>query len=150
MNIAARIGRDPSYKRLQYVRYADDFLIGVIGSREDCITIREDVAKFLSSLGLELSLQKTKITHAARDKASFLGAHIRGTPIDKRASRLVTRGGKTYSVRIAGKLQLLAPIRELKDKLLRKGLCGKSYNPRSWSRMINVDDARMVVHFLSL
>ena len=27
---------DNGYKRLKYVRYADDFLIGVIGSKEDC------------------------------------------------------------------------------------------------------------------
>ena len=44
-------------KRLKYVRYADDFLIGVIGSKEDCIKIKEDIKQFMADkLKLELSL----------------------------------------------------------------------------------------------
>lgn len=38
---------DNGYKRLKYVRYADDFLIGVIGSKEDCQRIKEDIKNFL-------------------------------------------------------------------------------------------------------
>lgn len=50
---------DTSYKRLKYVRYADDFLIGVIGSIEECRTIKEDIRKFLEDkLKLELSEEK--------------------------------------------------------------------------------------------
>jgi len=37
------IGNDPDYKRVRYVRYADDFLIGVIGSKEDCEEIRAEI-----------------------------------------------------------------------------------------------------------
>ena len=44
---------DDSYKRMQYVRYADDFLIGVIGSKKDCEIIKKDIAEFLcQNLGL--------------------------------------------------------------------------------------------------
>lgn len=75
--ISARVGNDPLFKRLQYVRYADDFLIGVIGSREDCLKIREDIAKFLLGIQLTLSLEKTRITHASTTAASFLGAQVR-------------------------------------------------------------------------
>ncbi len=67
---------DESYKRMQYVRYADDFLIGVIGSKKDCEMTKKDIAEFLSAkLGLELSQEKTLITHGQK-KAHFLGYSI--------------------------------------------------------------------------
>lgn len=50
---------DDTYKRLKYVRYADDFLIGVIGSKEDCKEIKENIKQFLAEkLKLELSDEK--------------------------------------------------------------------------------------------
>lgn len=64
---------DPNYRRLQYVRYADDFLIGVIGSKEDALEIKRKVREFTGSvLHLELSEEKTLITHSAK-RARFLG-----------------------------------------------------------------------------
>jgi Type II intron maturase/Reverse transcriptase (RNA-dependent DNA polymerase) len=68
--------QDESYKRLRYVRYADDFLIGVIGSKEDAERIKRKVGKFLKEeLDLELSEEKTLVTHVS-DKAKFLGFEI--------------------------------------------------------------------------
>ena len=67
---------DSDMKRLKYVRYADDFLIGIIGSKEDCIHIKEDIKKFMAEkLKLELSDEKTLITNA-RKHAKFLGYDI--------------------------------------------------------------------------
>ena len=67
---------DPNYRRLQYVRYADDFLIGVIGSKEDALEIKRKVKEFTGSvLHLELSEEKTLITHSAK-RARFLGYDI--------------------------------------------------------------------------
>ena len=59
--------RETSYKSLQYVRYADDFLIGVVGSREDAERLKQDLTVFLKEkLGLTLSAEKTKITSTAQ------------------------------------------------------------------------------------
>jgi len=67
---------DINYKRLKYVRYADDFLIGVIGSKQDASKIKEDVKNFLNEkLALELSDEKTLITHT-ESSAKFLGYEI--------------------------------------------------------------------------
>lgn len=67
---------DTSFKRLQYVRYADDFLVGVIGSKEDAIAIKEQVKTFVAdTLMLELSDEKTLITHSEK-RARFLGYDI--------------------------------------------------------------------------
>lgn len=76
ITIPAADEMDNNYKRLKYVRYADDFLIGVIGSKEDSLKIKEDIKNFLmSKLNLELSEEKTLITHGNKS-AKFLGFDI--------------------------------------------------------------------------
>ncbi len=67
---------DINYRRIKYVRYADDFLIGIIGSKQDATIIKEDIKNFLhEKLALELSDEKTLITHA-ENEAKFLGYEI--------------------------------------------------------------------------
>lgn len=67
---------DESFKRLQYVRYADDFIIGVIGSKQDAEIIKRDLTEYLETkLNLKLSEEKTLITNT-RNKANFLGYEI--------------------------------------------------------------------------
>ena len=67
---------DEEYRRFKYVRYADDFLIGIIGSKKECVKIKADITKYMSEkLHLELSDEKTLITHS-EDSAKFLGYEI--------------------------------------------------------------------------
>ena len=75
-NYPARNEMDSSIKRLKYVRYADDFLIGITGSLEDCKTVKEDIKNYLNeALKLELSDEKTLITNAQKP-AKFLGYDV--------------------------------------------------------------------------
>lgn len=68
--------RDGNFKKIQYTRYCDDFLIGVIGSKEDAEAIKAKVKEFLADeLNLTLSDEKTKITHTS-ECAEFLGYRI--------------------------------------------------------------------------
>lgn len=67
---------DGSYRRLKYIRYADDFIIGIIGSKEDAKRVKGDIKNFLADrLALELSEEKTLITHTG-NSAKFLGYEI--------------------------------------------------------------------------
>ena len=64
-------------KKLKYVRYADDFLIGVNGSHEDCVEIKRRLTEFIgNTLKMELSNEKTLITHS-NQYARFLGYDVR-------------------------------------------------------------------------
>ena len=64
-------------KRLRYIRYADDFIIGVCGSKEDCQEIKRRLSEFIGeTLKMELSDEKTLITHS-NTKARFLGYDVR-------------------------------------------------------------------------
>jgi group II intron reverse transcriptase/maturase len=68
---------DPDYRRLNYIRYADDFLLGFVGPKNEAEGIRDRLGEFLESrLKLTLSKEKTLITHAADGKAKFLGYEI--------------------------------------------------------------------------
>lgn len=117
---------DNSFKRLKYVRYADDFLVGLIGSKADAQAFKEALGAFLhDSLNLSLSNEKTKITHASRDRALFLGTLIRITPYEKAPIRKIIRGGRSRTSRIATRPQLLAPLDRIVTKLGEKNFCKK-------------------------
>lgn len=67
---------DPNFRRLWYVRYADDFLLGYIGTKEEAETIKQEIGEFLQTMKLELSETKTLITDARAGKARFLNYEI--------------------------------------------------------------------------
>ena len=68
---------DPDFRRLKYVRYADDFVLGCIGPKSEAEEIKHKLEVFLrEQLKLELSQAKTLITHARTEKARFLGYEI--------------------------------------------------------------------------
>ncbi|WP_442936472.1 hypothetical protein [Nostoc sp.] len=62
---------------MNYVRYADDFLLGFIGSLQEAKEIKEKLKTFLAdNLQLEMSAEKTLITNARNEAANFLGYEI--------------------------------------------------------------------------
>ncbi len=72
------IVNDEKYRKLKYIRYADDFILGFAGPRSEAEEIREKIGKFLKeNLNLELSMEKTLITHARTEKARFLGYDLK-------------------------------------------------------------------------
>lgn len=75
--IPSRDPNDPNFRRLWYTRYADDFLLGVVGSKSEAVEIKQKIASFLrEQLHLELNKDKTLVTHARNEKANFLGYEI--------------------------------------------------------------------------
>jgi group II intron reverse transcriptase/maturase len=75
--MASRDPGDPDFRRLGYVRYADDFLLGFSGPREEAEQIKQRLQEFLQeTLKLELSQEKTLLTHARTEAARFLGYEI--------------------------------------------------------------------------
>lgn len=142
---------DSQYKRAKFVRYADDFIIGVIGSKEDCASILAEINTFFSrEIKLTLNLEKSKITHARNNMAHFLGTDIRITPTDKRPIRRVTRGYQSYLLKSNTRPQLLAPIQKLVDKLTLKGLARQGGTPHRWGKMIHFQDHQIVNRMWSM
>jgi len=85
---------DDQYRRLKFVRYADDFLLGFAGPKAEAEEIKEKLRTFLhEELKLELSQEKTVITHARTSVARFLGYEIAtqfsNDKLDARRERVV-------------------------------------------------------------
>jgi group II intron reverse transcriptase/maturase len=79
---------DPDFRRLRYVRYADDFLLSYVGPRGEAEEIKRQLGEFLDQeLQLELSPEKTLITHAKTEAARFLGYEITTHHNDQKQSR---------------------------------------------------------------
>lgn len=138
---------DGSYRRLKYIRYADDFILGVIGSKEDALRIKEDIKSFLSeSLALELSEEKTLITHTGKS-AKFLGYEITVTRNNHQRRDVQGRLRRTY-----GKcVRLNVSMATLRDKLLEYGAMeiklrnGKEiWKPKCRSGLIFNDDLEIL------
>lgn len=109
---------DTNFRRLQYVRYADDFLIGIIGAKEDAQAVKQEIGVYIAEqLKLELSEEKTLVTKAT-DRAKFLGFDIRVTPQSNHTKK--TKSGSTAR-NYSGHVMLEVPTSVIQKKLLELG-----------------------------
>jgi group II intron reverse transcriptase/maturase len=106
---------DPDYRRLKYIRYADDFLLGLNGPKSEAEEIKQALQDFLQKeLKLELSEEKTLLTHARSEAAKFLGYEV--TIIQDDPKRFITKKG-TDRRSLNGKIGLRVPREVLETKL---------------------------------
>ena len=125
---------DPGYRRLQYIRYADDHILGFTGPKAEAEEIKARLARFLrETLGLELNQQKTLITHARSQPARFLGYHVRIQHCDTK----LTNGRRSVN----GKIALRVPPDVIKAQCARYRQQGKPWHR---SRLQNLDDYDIV------
>lgn len=107
--LPTQIYEDPKYRRLRYVRYADDFLLGFIGPGCEAEQIKEEIGEFLrKELKLEMPKEKTLITHAYKGRARFLNYEIHVRRSQKH--RQVEMCGKRTTRRtLVGQIELKVP-----------------------------------------
>jgi len=115
---------DEDYREVKYIRYADDFLIGITGSRKLAIEIKGKVREFLKDeLNLTLNEGKTHITHVSKGIA-FLG-HIFGRNtyvIKQKYGKKIVNRRMTIST-------LYVNMKKVIERLKEKGFCDGSGNP---------------------
>jgi group II intron reverse transcriptase/maturase len=129
--------QDPGYRRLRYVRYADDILLGFIGPKTEAEEIKRQLAQFLrDELKLELSETKTLITHARTDAARFLGYEITVRHDDRR----LTAGRRVVN----GSVWLRVPQDVIKAKCARYTRAGK---PAHRSELMNDADYTIISRY---
>ena len=109
---------DPNYRRLSYVRYADDFLLGFIGPKAEAEAIKEVIGTFLRErLHLTMSEEKTLITHARTEQARFLNYVISIYHADDKVAKRLTTGVRVRSIN--GGVRLGIPIGLIHQKAAR-------------------------------
>lgn len=144
---------DTEFKRIQYCRYADDFIIGVIGSKKDAERIKEDIRIFLAEkLKLTLSDTKTKNTHTSKF-ARFLGYDItvsRSQSVKRDKNGVLKR-------EFNGRIMLYVPKEKWVGKLLEyqamkivKDKNGKEiWKPLHRGKLINLPDISIISRYNS-
>ena len=115
---------DPGYRRLLYCRYADDFVLGVIGSKQEAEAIRLEVQEFLrTELALEVAEEKSGVHHAT-DGVEFLSYRVRtwGKRNGGRAMRRIKLHGRHTTRRNTSQnIQLSVPEHKLRAFCERRG-----------------------------
>jgi group II intron reverse transcriptase/maturase len=124
---------DPNFRRLKYVRYCDDFLLGFAGPKYEAEQIKSKIRQFLQELKLELSESKTLITHAASQAARFLGYEIQAQHADDK----ITRGRRA----INGVMGLFVPKAVIRERCARYMRQGK---PAPRGQLFHDDDFTIV------
>ncbi len=129
--LPSRDPEDPGFRRLRYVRYADDWLLGFSGPKCEAEDIKRQIGEFLqSSLKLELSEEKTLITHARTEAAHFLGYEVVVLNNDHKHDQ---RGHRS----INGQIGLKVPMKVIREKCNPYFSYGKPI--RRTERIVNTD-----------
>jgi len=105
---------DPEFIRVRYVRYTDDFLIGVAGPKDLVVNIRKRIVEFVKS-NLKLNLTGGEITHIGAGKVKFLGVWVSGVPF----SKFPRRFGKILEKKKRAKNRLLLRKKAHEKRLLK-------------------------------
>lgn len=128
---------DPGYRRLRYSRYADDHLLGFTGPRSEAEQIKARLATFLrDELRLELSEEKTLVTHARTKAARYLGYEITVQHADRR----LTGGSRTTN----GTIRLRVPQAVIRKKCAPYYKRGK---PERRTELVNRSDLDIVAAY---
>jgi group II intron reverse transcriptase/maturase len=138
-NLPARDPSDADYRRLRYVRYADDFLLGFAGPKAEAEEIRNHLKQFLrDTLKLELSQEKTLITHARTRAARFLGYEIATCHANDKLS------ATKWSRNVNGRIELRVPIDVIEEHCTRYMAHGK---PTHRMELTHVSDFAIVEQY---
>ena len=130
--------QDPDYRRLRYVRYADDFVLGFIGSKTEAGQIRESLETFLrDTLKLELSREKTLITHATSQAARFLGYEL----MNQQANDKLDRNGRR---KVNGRIGLRVPAKVIEQHCQAYMVNGK---PTHRNELLADDDYTIISRY---
>lgn len=139
--------------KIHYVRYADDWVIGVIGSKKLALQIRDEIYNYLKSeLKLELSMEKTKISHLGSDYALFLGHYInvKSALLESSTRKKILEDRKRIVSKSTGKPKLTVPIKDLKEKLIKRDFADSKGKAKSVGKFLFLSDYEIVNRFNSV
>lgn len=142
---------DGTFIRLKYVRYADDWCVGVNGPKWMAEQVRNEVRDFMKDkLGLALSMEKTHIRNAKTEEAFFLGTRINIGSTTQKVQKVV-RNGKVFDKRVTGWLpQMWAPVSKLVERLRTKGFCAQDGKPLPKMSYALLDDDQIIMMYGSI
>lgn len=147
-NTPSVVSMDRNFKRLMYIRYADDFVIFISGSKNEATYIKNNVKDILKhKCGAELNDEKTVISNTKR-KFDFLGATIQ-----KPTSRNFLIKRRDKKVKAQTRMLMLAPLNKLLEKLVSTGFAYRNKKgetiPQAYNALVNLDHYSIIAFFNS-
>lgn len=148
--------------RIYYVRYVDEWVIGVEGPFQLAKKIKEDILTFLR-VELKLEQEETKITHLGKEYAKFLGHYLGWSSLYKPSEvktlvRSTLRSGASQFTgnpdfllrKVSFAPSILIPINDLKFKLIENGFADKSGHPKFIGKFLFLSDYEIVKKYNSV
>ena len=135
---------DAGYRRLTYIRYADDFLLGIIGARSEAVSIMQQVSSFIrDTLRLEIAEDKSGVIQAS-DGVRFLGYDV-CTYTGARVVKTTRSGRHTTTRSVSARMQLHVPQEKLRKFCERKGYgVYDAFTPSHRAALIHLSEAEIV------
>ena len=163
MNITPSMAQNSRYTRLHYVRYADDFIIGVEGSLDQTREILEKVTKFIEEeLQLKFNPDKTGITDYSKEPIEFLGYTI-SAPFLKGSEKpmeILKVGDKKIKRRKKTRIKIHMDKMKVLSKLTARGMVRKRtshtnhdqivFRGKFMGNLINMDHADIIKYYNSV
>ena len=142
------ISMDPGYKRMMYIRYADDFVVLMSASKNEAMRVKSNIKDILKNkCGSELNEEKTIITNL-KHGFEFLGALIKKPSAN---NFMVMRSNK--KIRVQTRMLMLAPIDKLIDKLIQTQFAYRNSEgkpiPQAYNALINQDHYTIISFYNS-
>lgn len=156
-NIKYGVPKDPKFKRMMFIRYADDFVILLEGSHNEAIYYRNLIKSFLlQNCGLTLNLDKTLITNLSDNKFNFLGAQIVKLKANPSFVHKINDSlGHKSKRRGSARLLIKAPLDNILETLKKNGFIrqdplGKSqYHPVAYTKITNLSHYEILTFYNS-
>lgn len=138
---------DPNAIRVGYVRYADDWVIGITGPKLLAEDLKDRARVFLrDQLKLTLSLEKTKITNLRSEPAHFLGFMVKvQSPKESKVSDYQAGAhGIKRRVSHGSHVDIQAPVSEVVSRLHQRGFCDALGKPTHHNVFIALTPDQMI------
>ena len=144
---------DPGFIRIKYLRYADDWIVGIWGSHTLAEQVKQEIKTFLSDqLQLTLGEEKTHITHARTEEALFLGTRLKlGAGAEAKLTLQTNMWGKKFKRRSTGwETVMTAPLPKMLKRLSDRGFCTKEGKPIAKSGWAFLDTDQIILLYSSV
>jgi hypothetical protein len=154
----SRDPNDPVFRRLYYVRYADDFLIAFCGTKHEAVQINHELMQFLKlQLKLDVNLEKSSIAHAKDYNMSFLGMFVKYSTNNKTVKdENHSVPGEIHQLKSVAinSAQLRVPVERLMKRAVERQYAKLKPNgtvrATSCRRLASLSEKQLVIHFSSI
>ena len=158
LGLTSTIRNDETFRKLKYVRYADDFLLSFAGSKAEASTIFNGISTFVKSdLKLDIAPDKSRIVQAIDRKIKFLGFYVTAGPSKDNPNKMFQKGNflehrkrVLRRLKANGELNQRKFLKKAKKDLIRKAawLYGKMSSKEK--KVLNEEDLNSLAKVLAM